>query len=253
MTIPWPGGFDLLPYLDATALYTVVSIFAGSIVAGLAGFAFSAVSGALLLHFLPPSTVVPLLLACSVTTQLVSIARLWHSMEWRRCLPFLTGGAAGIPIGAELLRRVDPHIFAAGFGAFLCAYSAYMLLRPIRALAGGGPLADTAAGFAGGITGGAIAFPGAVPTIWCNLRGLPKEAQRGIVQPFILLMQLGTLGYFSRLGMLGAGLAMRYLWCIPAVIVGTWLGIRLFHRIDDAMFRRVVLVFLLVSGAVLAF
>ena len=38
---------------------------------------------------------------------------------------------------------------------------------------------------------------------------------------------------------------------LPALLAGTWLGLRLFGRLDEAMFRRVVLVLLLASGVVL--
>jgi uncharacterized membrane protein YfcA len=38
---------------------------------------------------------------------------------------------------------------------------------------------------------------------------------------------------------------------VPAVVLGTWLGLQLFNRIDDKRFRQVVLLFLLVSGATL--
>lgn len=63
----------------------------------------------------------------------------------------------------------------------------------------------------GGITGGAIAFPGVAPTIWCGLRGLPKDVQRGVVQPFILAIQVATLVYFSRLGIFTAATITDYL------------------------------------------
>jgi uncharacterized protein len=231
----------------------IVSVASGALVAGLAGFAFSAVAGALLLHWVAPVTIVPVLLACSITTQLFSIARLRRTMEWPRCAPFLLGGFVGIPFGAALLRDTDPHRFGIWFGAFLIAYSGFMLLRPGAVIRRGSRLVDAACGMLGGITGGAIAFPGAVPTIWCSLRGLPKDVQRGVVQPFILVMQIATLLYFSRIGMLTEGTIGNYLVCAPAVLFGTWLGLRLFDRIDDAAFRRVVLVFLIVSGLSLAF
>jgi uncharacterized membrane protein YfcA len=226
-------------------------IFGGSLAAGLAGFAFSAVTGAILFHLVAPIDAVPLLLACSITTQLFSISKLWHTMQWRQCFPYLIGGFAGIPVGAELLRSFDAHIFAAGFGFFLICYSLYMLLRPHLIVRGGGRFVEVAAGFAGGITGGATAFPGAIPTVWCSLRGLSKLEQRGIVQPFILLMQIATLVYFSKLGILASATLTTYLWCLPAVVLGTWLGLQLFSRIDDKRFRQVVLLFLLISGATL--
>jgi uncharacterized protein len=234
-----------------TLIATLAIIFAGSMAAGLAGFAFSAVTGAILFHLVAPIDAVPLLLACSITTQLFSISKLWHTMQWRQCLPYLIGGFAGIPIGAELLKSFDAHIFAAGFGFLLICYSLYMLLRPHVVLRGGGRYVEVVAGFAGGITGGATAFPGAFPTVWCSLRGLSKLEQRGIVQPFILLMQIATLVYFSKLGILASATLTTYLLCAPAVVLGTWLGLRLFNRIDDKRFRQVILLFLLISGATL--
>lgn len=235
----------------STLIATLLVTFAGSLAAGLAGFAFSAITGAILFHLVAPIDAVPLLLACSITTQLFSISKLWHTMQWRQCLPYLVGGFAGIPIGAELLKNFNAHVFAAGFGFFLICYSLYMLLRPHLVVRGGGRYVEVAAGFAGGITGGATAFPGAIPTVWCSLRGLSKLEQRGIVQPFILLMQIATLVYFSKLGILASATLTTYLWCAPAVVLGTWLGLQLFNHIDDKRFRQVVLLFLLISGATL--
>ena len=231
----------------------VLAVAAGALVAGLAGFAFSPVAGALVMHWVPPISIVPVLLACSITTQLFSIAKLRRTMEWRRTASFLLGGFLGIPLGAALLRGTDPHRFAVGFGAFLIVYGVFMLLRPSLVISWrgtrGGRLVDAMCGFVGGITGGAIAFPGAAPTIWCSLRGLTKDVQRGIVQPFILVMQIATIAYFSRLGILTSSTIASSLVCIPAVLFGTWLGLQLFAYIDDAAFRRVVLIFLIVSGA----
>src|SRR5215467_10091113 len=54
-----------------TMLYLVLyaGVLAGAVVAGLAGFAFSAVAGAMLLHVLPSSEAVPLMMACSIMIQ----------------------------------------------------------------------------------------------------------------------------------------------------------------------------------------
>lgn len=113
-----------------TLVIILITIFAGALAAGLAGFAFSAITGAVLFHLLAPIEAVPLLLACSITTQVFSISKLWRTMQWSQCFPYLLGGFAGIPIGAQLLKAVDPHAFSSGFGLFLICYSLYMLLRP---------------------------------------------------------------------------------------------------------------------------
>jgi uncharacterized membrane protein YfcA len=40
---------------------------------------------------------------------------------------------------------------------------------------------------------------------------------------------------------------------LPCVVIGTWLGLKLFGRVDEAMFRKLVLGLLFASGAVLLF
>jgi uncharacterized protein len=40
---------------------------------------------------------------------------------------------------------------------------------------------------------------------------------------------------------------------LPALLAGTWLGLKLYGRLDDAGFRKVVLALLLVSGVALMF
>jgi hypothetical protein len=176
-----PEWLGLHPLSLANILLPVAtfgSVLIGSVAAGLAGFAFSAITGSLLFHWLTPMAAVPLLLACSITTQLFSIATLWNTMQWKRCLPILGGGFLGIPVGAFVLQHLSAGKFNFAFGAFLVCYAAYMLWRPDLKIHqdGGGSLGATAIGFVGGITGGAVAFPGAFPTIWCSLRALPKKS-----------------------------------------------------------------------------
>jgi uncharacterized membrane protein YfcA len=40
---------------------------------------------------------------------------------------------------------------------------------------------------------------------------------------------------------------------LPVVIAGTWLGLKFYGTLDEAQFRKIVLVLLLASGAVLFF
>jgi len=64
-----------------------VGTFAAAFVTGLAGFAFGIVAAAVWLHFLAPA-------------QAVSVWKLRHAIKWPRLVPFLIGGAIGVPISA---------------------------------------------------------------------------------------------------------------------------------------------------------
>lgn len=236
--------------VDGSLPALLAAMFLGGFVSGISGFAFSAVAGAILLQVYAPAFAVPLMMACALVAQLYSLISLRNSMAWRKALPLIIGGVVGIPIGLHVLRSTDAHTFRLGFGIFLAVYSAYMLFWPatLSAHKTESGVTTSAIGFAGGVVGGLSAFPGALPTIWCDLRGFPKDVKRGMTQPYIALMQfLGILLVFLQ-GDLSTEFLPKLLWSLPAVIAGSVLGLALFGKVNDSMFRRVVLLALLVSG-----
>jgi uncharacterized membrane protein YfcA len=237
--------FDPLCYLVLSA-----GIFAGALVSGLVGFAFSAVAGSILLHVLPPTEAVPLMMACSLVPQAVSLVTLRRSVKWRGNPVLIAGGALGILPAIYLLHYVEARSFRIGFGVFLAAYAAYMLFRPAIAYVRNAPgrLHDVVVGFGGGLVGGLTAMPGALPAIWCDLRGMPKDQQRGLVQPFIVVMQLFALALMLSHNGLPIRTVIDLTFILPALLAGTALGVALFRKLNDARFRHIVLVVLLVAG-----
>ena len=233
--------------------FLCLAVFLGGLVSGISGFAFSAIAGAIIFQFYPPNFAVPLMMASALIAQLYGLFKLRKSMEWRRSIPLIAGGVAGMPLGLYALHSVDVHSFRVGFGIFLIAYASYMLFWPSKAAVRefGGGITKAVIGFAGGVVGGLTAFPGALPTMWCDLRGLPKDAKRGITQPFIATMQFFGFFLVALHGDLSAELLQNIGYCLPALIAGTVLGLAAFGRVNDVAFRRIVLVALLVSGVAL--
>jgi len=64
----------------------------------------------------------------------------------------------------------------------------------------------------------------------------------------IFLMSAAWLGGS---GVIGAQTAWLFVFGLPVLLAGTWLGMKLYGRIDEAAFRKAVLVVLLVSGVAL--
>src|SRR5437763_15784073 len=100
--------------MTAFAPYFALSAaaFAGAFVSGLAGFAFSAVAGAILLHVLPPLEAIPLMMACSITVQATHLWALRRSIRWKHSSGLVVGGLLGVPIAVWLLRAADARIFS---------------------------------------------------------------------------------------------------------------------------------------------
>src|SRR5450830_322673 len=102
-----------------------------------------------------------------------------------------------------------------------------------------------------GVLGGMTGLAGPFITIWCQLRGWSKDEQRAIFQPVILAAFVLTAMSLSVVGAINSELIKLYVYGLPFLAAGVWSGLKLYGHLDDAAFRKVILVQLLISGVVL--
>ncbi len=92
---------------------------------------------------------------------------------------------------------------------------------------------------------------GPVITMWCNFRGFRKDVQRAIYQPVILAAFVLTAISLAVAGVVTAELIRIYLYGLPTLAVGLWVGLKLYGHLNEETFRKVILVLLLFSGLAL--
>jgi uncharacterized protein len=233
----------------------VFGAFAASLAAGAAGFAFGLVGMAIWLHAISPARAVPLVIICSTLLNLALIWRLWESVDMKRLRPFLIGAVVGVPLGVAALRFVEPDLIRQTVGVLLIVYSLYMITRtsiPVLPLSvRSGRAMDAGVGALGGFMGGSTSLNGVFPTLWSGLRGWTPRQQRGVFQPYVLLVHIYTLLWFGGTGTLGMQTLYDILWCVPFVAAGGYTGLQLFHRTTESGFRRLMLGLFIVSGILL--
>lgn len=238
--------------MDGTVLALfLVSTFVGGIVTGLAGFAMGLVVSGVWLHILTPIQTAALIVGYGLLVQSYSIWKMRHALNWRTVAPFIIGGVVGVPLGAMLLTYVDPGYLRSGVGVLLVLYSGYFLARPTIHKVRAGVPADVGIGALNGLLGGLTGLSGPIITIWCQLRGWPKDVQRAIFQPVILAAFALTAISLAVAGAVTHELVKLYLYGLPALGAGLWLGLKLYGHLDDAAFRKLILLLLLLSGVVL--
>lgn len=230
-----------------------IAVFLGAMVSGFSGFAFSAVCGAVLFHFYEPHGAIPLMMACSIISQLLTMVLLRRSLQFRSSTGLLVGGVAGVSFAIMVVGLVNANMLRWFFGAFLAVYASYLLFRaPLEPLSASGTISETLVGTLGGAIGVLTAMPGAIPTVWCEIRGFTKEQQRGFVQPFIIAMQIVALILFAFTPVgIPRELPGQLLIALPALFFGSWLGAVAFQNIDSAVVRKAVLLLLIFSGCTL--
>jgi uncharacterized protein len=125
-------------------------------------------------------------------------------------------------------------------------------LKPaLPQLKGERPLADGSIGVLSGIVGGATGLATILPTIWSTLRGWPKDEQRAVFQPVGVALFLIGAAWLGGTGTVDRTSLHLFLVGLPVVLLGTWLGLKLYGKLDEAAFRKVVLYVLLLSGVAL--
>ena len=242
--------------LPAKAIAMVAFVGVAALLSSIAGFAFSAICGAMVFHFRSDTvTVVQIMLICSIANQSMSVWALRHEIRIVALLPFVAGGVIGMPFGIWLLLHLNTAAYTSGLGVILVIYGIYMLVRPPFRLRRDYPLGAVVAGVLGGLAGGFAASPGAPVSIWCAAKGWDKIRQRAAFQPFILIMQILALTILAATHARTHSLAAipPEAWaCVPAGLAGTWWGLACFRKLTDRQFAIVINLLLIVSGAGLA-
>ena len=232
-------------------LYFVVA--AGAVVAGfvqgLSGFAFGLVAMSFWVWAVDPKVAAALTVFGGFLGQLIAAFSVRRGFKLNQLLPFVLGGIAGIPVGVWLLPLVDANTFKIGLGVILLFWCPAMLFaQRIPKISFGGRLADGVVGLAGGVLGGFGGFTGVIPTLWCVLRGFPREEQRAIIQNFNLAMLIVIMGTYSAAGLVTKATLPLFAIVAPAMLIPTFLGTRMYKGISDLRFRQIVLGLLTASG-----
>ncbi|MBI3704415.1 MAG: sulfite exporter TauE/SafE family protein [Rhizobiales bacterium] len=225
--------------------------FIGGLVSGLAGFALGLVVSGVWLHILTPLQAAFLMAGYGIFTQGYGIWKLRHALSWRKAAPFIVGSALGVPVGTMLLTVINPAYLRTGIGFLLVIYSVYGLAKPvIKPMQSGTPM-NVGVGFLNGLLGGLTGLAGVIVAVWSQLQGWPKDQQRTITQPVLFAaLAMSTLALVVAGGATVEN-AKLFALGLPVLLAGLWTGFWLYGRLDDAAFRKLILVLLLVSGVAL--
>jgi uncharacterized membrane protein YfcA len=230
----------------------LIGTFLGALIAGLSGFAFGLVATSIWLFLLTPVQAASLIVAFGLIIQGYSVWKLRNALDWNRLWPFVAGAAFGVPAGVLILTWANPAHVRMSIGVFLILFSLYSLFRPaMKPVTAGGTVADAGVGFLNGALAGITGLAGILVIIWTGLCGWPRDQQRAVFQPVAVAIFIMSAVWLGAKGAVTPDTIRLFLFGLPVLLAGTWLGITLYGRLNEAAFRKVVLVLLLLSGVAL--
>lgn len=228
-------------------LFTAGAI-AGGFINGLAGFGTALFALGFWLQILPPEQAVFICAIMSVITGMPGAWLVRRSVIPRRIARFIIPGLTGIPVGIMLLSFIDTRSLLFMIAALQISYGGFFIMKDLPNITRKTPWIDMSVGLIGGILGGTASLSGVLPTMWCAMRGWAKDEKRSVLQIFNITI----------LGVTAAGLALTsqsardagwlVLLSLPVSLVAAHLGMKLFSRLKDNQFRRLLTMMIFVSG-----
>jgi uncharacterized membrane protein YfcA len=238
--------------MDAPLPWIIVGAATAGFVQGLTGFGFGLVAMSFWAWVLDPRLAAVLAVFGALTGQLLAAFTVRRGFDWKTVGPFIAGGLIGLPVGLLLLPHLDAVRFRAGVGALLALWCPVMLFSErLPRLRFGGRWADGVAGACGGFMGPLGGFTGAIPTLWCTLRGLERDAQRAVIQNFNLALLATTMASYLASGIVTRPMLPLMGVVAPALVLPALAGMKVYVGISPQAFRKVVLTLLTASGVVM--
>jgi len=230
--------------LSGSALLALSAIIlVGSIIRGYAGFGFSAIVVAGASFFLPTREVVPLVLFLEMVASLQMAAQVRKDVNWKIVLSILAGSILSIPLGQYVLLwvAVEPMRVIA---AVLLLTSVTLIATgksfPVKHEPRGWFLIGTMSGFMNGL----LAMGGLWIMIFLLGSGIKVVTLRASLVALFFITDCYAALTGTGQGLVNSTILVRFIWALPALFIGVWIGSRKFESSNANTYKKVVLIVL---------
>jgi uncharacterized protein len=221
-----------------------VAILLAAIVRGFSGFGFSLLSITAISLLLPPKEIVPSIFLLEVAASINMIPSIWREIDWRSIRWLLLGYVIALPFGIFALSRFPEPPMQLAMSIFVFV-TAVMMLRGFRLEKTPSAAATTITGAASGIFNGAFGIGGPPVVLFYFSTPAAAAVSRASVIAFFLSTDVLGLGGHYYEGLITEQSFAQFLAWLPALLIGIWVGAHFFRRVNQVLFRRIVLVILM--------
>jgi uncharacterized membrane protein YfcA len=229
--------------------------FAAFILKGLTGFGPAIVVVAFGSLIMAPRDVIAMSALLDTLAGAMLLGMDWDRSARRFWLPLALAIVLGSLLGSLFLDAIPPEAFRHLLSGAICFLGLWFLLEKpgkrgralLDTLPARGGFADRGMTFLGGVCGGLFGISGP-PIIWHFGRRFAKRAFRQVLIPIFLAAAVSRVTAYTWLGILDRHTLWYVLLALPGLFAGVLLGNRIFVKISEGTFRRVIGVLLILAA-----
>ena len=233
--------------MDLTTFLVGLTVFLAVFTQSLSGFGVALVAMALLPSMIGIHVATPLVAVIALVLEIILVYRYRQSLEVHAIWRIVLAALLGTPLGVYLLSNVNENISLTVLGIVITGYAVYALLG-LKMPRLDGPAWAYLAGWFGGLLGGAYNTSGPPVILYADCRRWPPDVFKSNLQGYFLISSVAVVASHILNGNLTPQVWNIFWRTIPFILVGLVAGLGLGRWLNPVIFRRLVLVLLIVMG-----
>lgn len=223
-------------------------VFLGCFTQSLTGFGVALVTMSLLPSLVGLKAATPLVALVGIALEVLMLIRYRESLKFKSILGLVISTVVAIPFGVLYFRKLDEGIALFVLGLIITIYALYALIG-LRLPALEHPAWSWLFGFAGGLLGGAYNTSGPPVVVYGNCRKWSPQEFKSNLSGYFLVGSVMVIATHWANGNFTSDIWSVFLSSLPALLLGFVLGQYMDKWLNPEVFRRIVLVALIILGA----
>lgn len=235
--------FELATWLPGAMIVTLAAT-----VQSLTGFGFGMTAVPFLMLFFIPKYAVILSVVISFFSAFMLFMKIKKDTQWKLVKTFLLGAIMGLPFGIIIQNIFNVTMLKAIISIIICLLSLSMLFDVKFNIKSDHLKWKVGVGSISGILTGSMGLPGPPIVLFLSCIEMTKEKFKATVIAFFALVYLSTIVLYAFSGSLTPNIFVMGISYIPFAYLGINIGKKLFNKISQHKFKKMVLALLIIAS-----
>lgn len=229
-------------------MFGFVSILLASLTQGITGFGFALIAVPLLSFSISEiKNITPLIVLYSLLVNFIIAYKIRHHIYFKKVLPLIFFGIIATPVGTSLLTYVSVRTLKIGIGLVI-TLTAIAMFRNFKVKIKNETVSYGIVGILSGILNGSTGLSGPPIVLFLTNQNLHKDVFRANLTFYGIATNIFGIILFISKGIINAGVLHASISYLPALIIGSFIGIKLSSKINESVFRKVTISMIALLG-----
>lgn len=183
-------------------------------------------------------------------TSIMVVVRHWRYIEWRMLLPVLITFLIVSWLFVGVMASTDSTILRRALGVMLIMASVWFAFLKDRVRLRPTIPVQLTVGSLSGLMGGLFSMQGPPVVLYFVATTRTKEAYIALAQTYFLIGNLSMTAFRAARGLVTTTVLQSWCMAVPVVMLGTWIGSKVFDRLSLPHLRNFIYLYMAISGLI---